>query len=46
MWLWTLLLFFNIWALIVNIQAGSAIWAGISALGIVFCLKNLIPVKQ
>jgi hypothetical protein len=45
MWLWVILLGLNIYGFITNIQSGSAIWAAISAIGIVFCLRALIPLK-
>ena len=46
MLLWILLLFANIYGFIINIQNGSAFWAAVCAIGVVLCLKSLIPSKQ
>lgn len=46
MFLWILLLALNVYGFIVNLQNGSAVWAAISAVGIVLCLRALIPTKQ
>lgn len=44
--IWVILLALNIYGFIVNLQSGSAVWAAISAVGIVFCLRAIIPSKQ
>lgn len=46
MWLWILLFFLNVYGFIMNLQNGSAFWAAVSAIGIVFCLRALIPTKK
>jgi len=46
MWLWILLLALNVYGFIANLQHGSAFWAAISAVGIVLCLKAIIPTKK
>lgn len=44
--LWVVLFFVNMFAFVANLLNGNAFFAALSALGVVFCLKKLIPVKE
>lgn len=46
MWLWIFLLALNMYGFIINVMNGSAFWAAISAVGVVLCLRAIIPTKQ
>lgn len=43
---WYIFLVVNLIAFVANLSAGSALWAGIDAVLVVWCLNKIIKVKE